>query len=568
MSRMRPNFIEDGSPPGEKVIFHRLQAVEGDWTVIHSLDVAPSNNNKRTEIDFLVIIPDLGLLCVEVKSHVRITFDGERWHPDSIKRSPFRQAEDAKHALIRRFKKIRKLPDGARLPFPIAKVCIFTHSSFDIRDCVGLNPTELIDAQQLDHLRTQEEFREKLRSCMLSGLRNDGILPLTVPLTGEQVDEIVQQCLPIQRRKAGTREELEAAEKNLLDMLREQQRPVLRLSELNPRLLVTGPAGTGKTLIAIELAKRLSEQGGRVGLLCFNQLLGRWLEDQLSEHPGVIAGPAIRTLAAMSGISVDSASAGDQQYWDQDLPESILDRMTSPDFKSDYAFDVLLIDEGQDLLPKEALWDCLMQSVFGGQDEGRYIIYGDFSHQVIAGGHGFGERLAAFKKAVRPAQWELRENCRNLSLIGRAAEDLLGAEGSVYEGYRRINWDVHLRKYILYSSAEEQKQKVLGEVAAFRAEGFQSDDIVLLSFCAADRSLGDSLEQSGEAFCRIGAERRGCIPYTTINSYKGMERKVVIITDVDDLREFEHERPRLFVGATRATERLRILLTQQAEDLL
>ena len=45
MSRMRPNFIEDGSPPGEKVIFHRLQAVEGDWTVIHSLDVAPSNNN-------------------------------------------------------------------------------------------------------------------------------------------------------------------------------------------------------------------------------------------------------------------------------------------------------------------------------------------------------------------------------------------------------------------------------------------------------------------------------------------------------------------------------------------
>ena len=125
MSRMRPAFVDDQSSPGEREMFHRLASIDGDWVVIHSLDVAPSNNNKRTEIDFLVIIPEIGLLCIEVKSQEKIEFDGERWHPESIKRSPFKQAEDAKHALVRRFKKIRNVE---RLPLPVANLSEFTGS--------------------------------------------------------------------------------------------------------------------------------------------------------------------------------------------------------------------------------------------------------------------------------------------------------------------------------------------------------------------------------------------------------------------------------------------------------
>lgn len=568
MSRMRPNFVDDGSPPGERNIFHRLQAIQDNWTVIHSLDVAPSNNNKRTEIDFLVIIPDLGLLCIEVKSHEGITFDGERWHPPTIKRSPFAQAENAKHALIRRFRTIRQVPDGSRLPFPIEKVCIFTHSPFDVTDLVGINPSELIDARQLNRLQTWESFRDKLRSCMISALRNDGINPPRTPLTDGEVNGILQQCLPIQKRKAGSREELQAAERNLLDTLREQQRPVLRLAELNRRLLVTGPAGTGKTLIAIELAKRFAEQGARVGLLCFNQLLGRWLEGQLQDHPGVIAGSAIRTLASMAGVVVDGARTNDQAYWDNDLPEAILDRMTSPDFVEECVFDVLLVDEAQDLLPRAMLWDCLMQSVSGGEAEGRYIVHGDFNHQAIGGGQALAERVGAFKGRVVPTHWELRENCRNLSLIGKTAEYLLGVERSVYDGYLRINEDPRLRRYLPYTNLEQQAQLVVAEIEALRAEGFAPEDIILLSFCAADRSIGRRLEQQGLPFCAIGNDQRGLVRYTTINAYKGMERKVVIITDVDDLQTLQHERPRLFVGATRATERLRIALTAQAEARL
>ena len=567
MTRMCPSFIDEVTPPGEKKVFGRLEEVEDDWLVIHSLDVAPSNHNKRTEIDFLVVMPDVGLLCVEVKSHQRILFDGRRWFPSSITRSPFKQAQDAKHALIRRFRKIRGLPDNGRLPFPVGHVCIFSESPFDASDQVGINPSELIDARQLDAMRTWEEFRDKLKSSLVSSLRNEGIRPLTEPLSEDEIQRIAEECLPIRKRKVQNSDELAAAERTLLAKLREQQRPVVRLSELNPRLLVTGPAGTGKTLIAVELAKRLAESGQRVGLLCFNSLLGDWLHDELADHPNVVAGTAYKTLSRMTGVSVDRDRAADGAYWNTDLPEAYLDKMTSPDFAEDYVLDVLMVDEAQDLLPKTMLWECLMQLVRGGEQKGAWLVFGDFSNQAIADADDLPEKVERLKASAFPAHWELRENCRNLSLIGKTAAYLLGT-ANLYDGYMRAGEDPANRKYLPYSDSSSQRKVVEDEIAALLAEGFRADDIILLSFCAERDSLGQRLKDEGGKFCPVAKPVAGSICYANINAFKGMERKVVIITDVDRLHDRQHERPRLFVGATRATDRLRIALTSEAAEVL
>jgi len=567
MTRMCPSFIEESTPPGERKIFGRLAEIEDEWIVFHSLDVAPSNNNKRTEIDFLVVMPDLGLLCIEVKSHQRISFDGRQWSPPSITRSPFKQAQDARHALIRRFKTVRRISDGGRLPFPVGNVCIFSEAPFDASNQIGINPSELIDAKQLDAMTTWQDFRDKLRSCLLSSLRNEGIRPLAEPLSGDEMLRIAEECSPIRKRKAQSNEELMAAERTLLAKLREQQRPILRLAELNPRLLVTGPAGTGKTLIAVEIAKRLAESGRRVGLFCYNSLLGDWLQEQLAAHPNVVAGTAYKTLSKMTGIVVDQDRLSDSGYWSSDLPEAYLDKMTSSDFTEDYALDVLLVDEAQDLLPRAMLWECLMQLVRDGEQKGTWLVFGDFSNQAITGADDLQAEVKRLKKSTSLAHWELRENCRNLSLIGKTAAYLLGVAG-LYDGYMRIGEDPALRKYLPYSDSDSQQVAVENEIAALIAEGFKPNDIVLLSFCAEENSLGCRLEKSGKRFSPVAKPRTGNVGYANINAFKGMERKVVIITDVDRLYDRQHERPRLFVGATRATERLRIALTSEAADLL
>src|ERR1700679_2617032 len=124
MARLVPSFMDDGTPPGERDVYNLLAAGPNNWVALHSLDLAPWNRGLRTEIDFVVIAPDTGILCIEVKSHETIVFDGSRWYPDTMSRSPFKQAADARYTFYRRLAEL--LPDFKRVP--VVHCCIFPRS--------------------------------------------------------------------------------------------------------------------------------------------------------------------------------------------------------------------------------------------------------------------------------------------------------------------------------------------------------------------------------------------------------------------------------------------------------
>ena len=64
--------------------------------------------------------------------------------------------------------------------------------------------------------------------------------------------------------------------------LTDEQYDVLDILEANRQSLVTGAAGTGKTMLALEHARRRALAGNSVLLLCFNRLLGDWLASTVS----------------------------------------------------------------------------------------------------------------------------------------------------------------------------------------------------------------------------------------------------------------------------------------------
>src|SRR5262249_60417073 len=83
----------------------------------------------------------------------------------------------------------------------------------------------------------------------------------------------------------------------------EEQFAALDTMEDNPRVLFTGPAGTGKTVLALETARRVASTGKSVLLVCFNRLLGRWLSDNpLSRSGQVTAGTLHQYMAGIAGI--------------------------------------------------------------------------------------------------------------------------------------------------------------------------------------------------------------------------------------------------------------------------
>src|SRR5690606_16942988 len=123
--------------------------------------------------------------------------------------------------------------------------------------------------------------------------------------------------------------------------------------------------------------------------------------------------------------------------------------------------------------------------------------------------------------------------CRNLSCIGRAAVTLLDQESDIYEGYMRQCEDPRFARYMLYESIEEQDAMVRAEVDSLIAEGFAKKDIVLLSFCGEERSAAARLRANGQKIVPAGRAGQNDVTFSTINAFKGMERRAVIITDVD-----------------------------------
>lgn len=560
--RMIPGFIDESAPPGEVAVFRRLESSRYEWIVIHSLDLAPYNSNRRTEIDFVILIPDCGILCVEVKSHRDIGFDGSRWYPDSITKSPFRQAQDARFALRRRL--VDRLAAFTRVP--VIHGCVFPLADFAVPANMSIQPFEVLDRGRFAECGTGEAFCDALkRMAQLTISADPQLTPLKVPLSAFHIDEFVNFCFPIRRRRPEKDAEIRYREDELEKILLEQQRPVLRLTEYNPRALVEGGAGTGKSLIGLEVARRKAAQGFRVGYLCFNRLIGSWAARELTadHHPGLIGGSAFSVLMSLTGIAPPDDP--DADFWAQ-LPLLIQDRLTDPACAHDARFDYLVIDEAQDILARPDLLDCIRLLIDGDLACGSYLMLGDFRNQVLTGAGELEANLAEVR--LRAARWLLTENCRNYKSIGQVAMTLSMADRNTYSGYMRQGGGLQTWDLAMYEDVKDQVRRISECIDLALDSGFHEEEITVLSFRSEQKSVLPQLrEQSQRRFVSAAQFEAKGIWWSTVSAYKGLENKVIIIADVMP-SENGFDRHRFYTGFTRATERLYIFFHASGKSQL
>ncbi|MER5118531.1 NERD domain-containing protein [Serratia marcescens] len=550
--RMIPGFIDETSPPGEIDLYRKLESARCNWTVIHSLDLAPSNHNRRTELDFVIVIPDVGILCIEVKSHREIGFDGDHWYPESITKSPFRQAEDARYALRRRL--VERLAIFSQVP--VIHCCVFPRADFTVLPNLSVSPYEVMDRYRFDACRTGDELCEALKIMALRIINADPTLTLMkVPLSGQQVEDFVSFCFPIRTRRPEKITEIRYREEELEKLLRDQQYPVLRLTDYNPRVLVEGGAGTGKSLIGLGVARLKAAQGLRVGYLCFNRLIGQWAASQLEEehNPLLVGGSVLSVLMSLTGVSVPENPNDD--FW-SGVAQEVQDRLTDPSCAYDAQFDYLVIDEAQDILGRPDLFDCLRLLIDGDLDGGRFLMLGDFRNQVLTGAMALEVPLATVRK--NSACWILTENCRNYKTIGQFAMKLSQADRSTYSGYLRQGGGLNAWNLELYKDAADQIRKIMICIDSALASGFREADITVLSFGSERRSVLPLLREAcNRTFVSVGNLSTKGIRYSTVPAYKGLENKVIIITDVIP-SDSGFDRNRFYTGITRAQERLHL----------
>jgi hypothetical protein len=303
---------------------------------------------------------------------------------------------------------------------------------------------------------------------------------------------------------------------NEMATIAEEQVLVLDAIESNLRLVVEGGAGSGKTLLAIEAARRAALAGDRVMFACGSEGVVR-LASRMLEGSDVVVAQAPR------------------------LPNA--------------EFDVLVVDEAQDLMNVDDLAN-LEGCLRGGFTAGRWWIFADPNNQAQVVGRFEPELYQGFKSPA--AVFRLTKNHRNTKPMVEMVKSQLGAD---------------LGAPLIGAGPAVQFPRISDEVSAveafdtrvrqLREEGVDYADIHVVSLSARpSESLISRTELSLTGKITRFADDELAALWTPAE-VKGLEADHVLVVDVDQV-EGAQSLANLYVAMTRARVSLWVGLSNAA----
>lgn len=484
------------------------------------LGITSRGEEKEGEADFVIAHPERGFLVVEVKGGgVRRLEGSEQWVSrnrhgitNNIK-DPVKQASDSKHALL---KKLQDHPGWGGQWVTARHGVIFPDCAPQNRD-LGVGMPIFLFAFSTDMDRLAEWVEARLsrhddESSAGQGLKANGMQVLHGLLSGP-----IELRSSLQRSLRSDHREIERLTREQLD--------VLTSLEDEPQMAISGGAGTGKTILALEKACRLGEAGQRVLVTCFNQPLGEHLRALTRDCPNVQAGPfhSVATgLAKGAGIALSPASS--PNYFTTVLPNALVEAMKA---RPDLAFDAIVVDEGQDF---QDGWLLALRLCLKDTDNGSFYVFFDDNQKVYSRDSGF---LAELPKG----RYYLTRNLRNTKAIHDSSRPWYSSprisRPSGPDG-EPVAWRAAASPKELRAGLAATLSELLGthrverrNIAVLTAGVTAGHPLVNggrlcdLPFAGADENSGDTLV------------------FDTVRRFKGLDRPVVIVIDAERLTDPE-----------------------------
>ncbi|KKM08721.1 hypothetical protein SY88_21605 [Clostridiales bacterium PH28_bin88] len=507
MATMIPNIdpfsIENN---GERMFYQAANELPNEYTVLYSYKYTSNEHEdafaKIKEADFVIVHPGLGYLVVEVKQG-EISYQNGIWYElknrgyQPIKKNPVEQAQNAMFAILQLYKERAKTQ---HFPLKIKYAVCFP----ECNQVTGLLPSDL-DSHSVFLFEDLEKLEDKiLRLFDASEKRHEQ----------EAVEVLINKVLaPSFKVFAGLEKQIEMFNQVSRRVLTEEQERILEETELDKRKIFFGAAGTGKTFLAMEKARRLANTGKKVFLTCFNRNLATYFLHYLSTanitclnfHDYLLK--VLQEQGNETAVPENVEERG--RFFAETLPTLAFDHfMLLPEEEK---FDAIIVDEGQDF---QEFWYSCLESML--KADGEFYIFADPNQNL------FNTQTEHLKRFAISKQ-RLTYNLRNTETINQWMTAYL-TEGKLKA---RLQSGMPV-SYFSWETPAEEKRLIEREIGRLVSQGIQPKRIVILSPNIKEKSSLAGVNKIKD-WSVGGINDSNCIRFATIRSFKGLEADIVFL---------------------------------------
>jgi hypothetical protein len=557
MARLYPNTDKIRvifASQAEEHFYQLCKMLGAEWNVYYSCTLSGIEGDQGltdNEIDFVLYHPRYGLIIMEVKGG-RISYDpdGQQFYTENrfgerfAIKNPFAQALNWKSRFLRYLKK-----KNVKIPMT-HMVCLPSVHEQDFPDRPDVENRLLIGRQRLEKL--EQSLVEAVTAAQPARY-------LQFADAADALDKILRGSHYTSRLYI--RDYIDQHESKVKDVEHIHDTLISPMVSTK-RLAVEGEAGTGKTMLAMALARHFRDLGQSVLLLSPNPVLNQYMADQVGSRIEVQTYAEFASNFGVDILKRASDYEGSREDWIQYVgPE----RLKASILKSSKRYDVLLCDEAQDVQP---FWWESIEATLKGPDSHFYIFF-DRSQGVFGSGSTEGQFVPEDVLPINTPYFPLVNNYRTTKEISTFSRTFRTGRQILNSHSGRLGY---IPELILYADAEDARKKIQELVLRLcEQEGLRSEELTILSARRAfhDGSVFESVPKLGKYdLIDIGNNRKAArtetaLAISTIQAFKGLETSVGIIANLS-----EYSMPLtnpimaslLYVACTRAKHMLYIFL--------
>ena len=532
MVKMYPSECNSETTYSEKKFFKTIQLsfINKNYLCFHSLGNDYHHSKTYSEIDFTLITQEGFIFCIEHKGgsveidkySTKVTSGRKSYKKENV----VKQVEGSRRSLIKYMKN-----------FPNYKIFTIEWCLAFPEDPIVKSSIEIQDWRIFKGTYNSIKF-ETFINNLIDNLRPS--YPYIRNVNNKDIGELVEYLKPDIRIKNFDDEsnlELITLQKYQLDKLESVTNGKIK------RIIFNGGPGSGKTVLATNMAKSLSKKNYKVLFLCFNIMLAEKLNNELNNYDNI-------TCINFDKFIIENIKS---KKYDHLLKRNYSNKIelffhlikNESLFKEEHdKYDLLILDEAQDLMNENSI-KAIFMAIKGNIGQGSFALFLDKNVQAEMY-NNFDSTFYNNFINNNVIDYALNHNYRNpRGIINKAAY------------IRRIDPPISKRTYESFPyiktflNKKNDENRVILEVYNEIVKKNNVDKIIILfAYNKYLDSFKIELNKSD-----LSSEK---INYNTVSAFKGLEKEIVILAGIGDL-SINHKNNNwitsiIYVGLTRSTK--------------